>query len=54
MRAIYTDVDRFILDRWEEVIRLRDAFDDLQERIQEVFDVVGSRLGNGWTLKITT
>lgn len=45
MRAIYTDVDRFILDRWEEVIRLRDAFDDLQERIQEVFDVVGSRLG---------
>src|SRR5512138_1488213 len=44
MSTSYTDVDRLILDRWEEVLGLREAFDELQSRIEEVFGDVGARL----------
>ena len=30
----YTDVDRLILDRWNEVVALRQAFDDLLKRME--------------------
>ena len=34
----YTDVDRLILDRWQEVSGLREAFDDLLGRVKEVLE----------------
>lgn len=34
----YTDVDRMILSRWTEVIGLREAFGELQDRIKAVLD----------------
>ncbi len=44
MTVSYTDVDRLIFERWEEVMGLREAFDDVQGRIEETFKEVGSRL----------
>lgn len=32
----YTDVDRLILDRWQEVSGLREAFDELLDRMEDV------------------
>jgi len=34
----YTDVDRMILNRWTEVIGLREAFDELQDRMKGVLE----------------
>lgn len=44
MTISYTDVDRLIFERWEEVVGLREAFDDMQGRIEETFKEVGGRL----------
>jgi hypothetical protein len=38
MSAHYTDVDKLILDRWQEVRDLQDSFDQLLKRMQEVVD----------------
>ncbi len=39
MATRYTDVDLMILKRWDEVKALREAFDDLRGRIEDVLDV---------------
>jgi hypothetical protein len=44
MATSYTDVDRLVFERWEEVLGLRRAFDELQGRVEEVFVDVGTRL----------
>lgn len=36
MASRYTDVDLMILKRWDEVQALRDAFDELRDRIDDV------------------
>ena len=40
----YTDVDRMILKRWDEVIALRDAFDELLDRMEDVVDATLQRV----------
>ena len=35
----YTDVDLMILKRWDEVKALREAFDDLVDRMQDIVEV---------------
>ena len=45
MAAEYTDVDRLILGRWQDVMALFDAHEELQDRVEEVVDEVGERLG---------
>ena len=40
MATRYTDVDLMILKRWEEVKALREAFDDLVDRMQDVVEGV--------------
>ncbi len=40
----YNDVDRLILDRWEDVVGLLRAYEELQERIGGVLEEVGVRL----------
>ena len=40
MASQYTDVDRMILKRWEEVHALREAFDDLVDRMQDIVEGV--------------
>jgi len=44
MATNYTDVDRLILERWQDVLGLRAAFDDLQDRIRDTIADVGGRL----------
>jgi hypothetical protein len=38
MPSRYTDVDLMILKRWDEVKALREAFDDLIDRMQEIVE----------------
>lgn len=38
MASRYTDVDRMILKRWDEVQALREAFDDLVDRMQDIVE----------------
>ena len=38
MASRYTDVDLMILKRWDEVKALREAFDDLVDRMQEIVE----------------
>jgi len=38
MASRYTDVDLMILKRWDEVKALRDAFDDLVDRMQDIVE----------------
>jgi hypothetical protein len=44
MPVAYTDVDRLILDRWEETQGFLEAYEELQDRMQEAFADVGKRL----------
>ena len=44
MSTTYTDVDRMILDRWEEVSQLIEARGELEERIAAVVGAAGDRL----------
>jgi hypothetical protein len=44
MAISYTDVDRLIFERWEEVMGLLEAYDETQGRIEEVLKDVGNRL----------
>jgi len=39
MASRYSDVDRMILKRWDEVKALREAFDDLIDRLQDIVEV---------------
>jgi hypothetical protein len=55
MPTSYTDVDRLILDRWEDTKGLIEAYEDLQERMRDVIEGVGERLAvwgteNGYTI----
>jgi len=45
MATEYTDVDRLILGRWQDVMGLFEAHEELQDRVEEVIEDVRSRLG---------
>lgn len=45
MATEYTDLDRLMLDRWQDVMALFEAHEELQDRAEEVIDDVGNRLG---------
>src|SRR5262245_13594197 len=40
----YTDVDRLILERWEDTMGLFEAYNELEDRIGETIEEVGHRL----------
>ncbi len=44
MAAIYSDVDRLILERWDEVSELIDAREELADRITDVIEAAGERV----------
>jgi hypothetical protein len=44
MPTTYTDVDRLLLERWNDTRGLLDAYEELQDRIHDVIDEVGARL----------
>ena len=44
MATEYTDVDRLLFARWQDVGELIDARDELFERVRDVIDEVGDRL----------
>lgn len=44
MPSSYTDVDRLILDRWDEVSNLIEAREELQDRIADVIDAAGEKV----------
>lgn len=44
MPTTYTDVDRLILERWDDTRGLLDAYEELQDRIHDVITEVGERL----------
>src|SRR5438552_1649045 len=44
MATRYTDVDVMILKRWDEVKALREAFDDLVDRMRDVVETVAQRV----------
>lgn len=44
MATEYTDVDRLILGRWQDVMALSEAHNELQDRVEETIDDVGNRL----------
>lgn len=46
MASRYTDVDLMILKRWDEVKALREAFDDLLGRIEDVVEVSLQKVAN--------
>jgi hypothetical protein len=57
--AIYTDIDRLILGRWDEVSDILAAREELQGRVGEVIEVAGERLGRwldqkGYLLDVVT
>lgn len=47
MNTRYTDVDRLILGRWEEVAAMRLAYDELLDRMGDTIDAACERVG-GW------
>jgi hypothetical protein len=44
MNTNYTDVDRMIISRWDEVIALRDAYDELLDRMRDSLEGVCDRV----------
>ena len=42
MASRYTDVDLMILKRWDEVKALREAFDDLVDRMQDMIEAIAA------------
>lgn len=46
MNTRYTDVDRLILGRWEEVAAMRLAYDELLDRMSETIDGACARVGS--------
>ncbi|MBA3231792.1 MAG: hypothetical protein H0T05_03140 [Acidobacteria bacterium] len=44
MPTTYTDVDRLILERWDDTKGLLEAFEELQDRMLDVIDDGGERL----------
>jgi hypothetical protein len=45
MNAHYTDVDRMILSRWNEVAALQDAYDSLLDRMEKTISSANDRVG---------
>jgi hypothetical protein len=43
--AIYSDIDKLVLERWEDVRNLAQAQKDVQTRIEEVIGIAGERIG---------
>lgn len=41
----YTDVDRLILERWNDTMGLFEAYEELEDRIGETIQEVGERVG---------
>jgi hypothetical protein len=50
MRTTYTDVDRLILERWHDTMNLFEAYEQLEDRVQDSIDEVGERLAQ-WGLE---
>ena len=44
MSFAYSDMDQLILQRWPDVMGLIDAHRGVQERIEEMLDIVGERI----------
>ena len=44
MSFAYSDMDQLILQRWPDVMGLIDAHRGVQERIEEMLDLVGERI----------
>ena len=44
MNTNYTDVDRMIISRWDEVVALREAYDELLDRMEESLGGVCDRV----------
>jgi hypothetical protein len=40
----YTDMDRLVLERWEDVVGLNEAYRATQERMEQAVDVAGERI----------
>lgn len=45
MAFVYSDMDRLIIERWQDVISLMRAHREAEGRIEEMIEVVGDRLG---------
>jgi hypothetical protein len=43
--SIYSDIDKLVLERWEDVKNLAQAQKDVQSRIEEVIEIAGERIG---------
>jgi hypothetical protein len=41
----YSDMDRLLIERWTDVVGLIEAHQETQDRIEEMFGVIGERLG---------
>jgi hypothetical protein len=44
MSIVYSDLDKLLLERWTDVVGLIDAHKSLQDRIEEVINIVGDRV----------
>lgn len=44
MSFVYSDMDRLIIDRWQDVIGLMQAQRETEGRIEEMIEIVGERL----------
>lgn len=45
MNTPYTDVDRLMLDRWAEVNAMREAYDELLEKMTDMVNAASNRAG---------
>ena len=45
MSSIYSDLDRLVLERWMDVRNLAEAQRDVQDRIEQVVEIAGERIG---------
>jgi hypothetical protein len=45
MAIMFNDVERLILERWNEVVGLIDAHETLQDRLEEQIQIVADRVG---------
>jgi len=43
--SIYSDLDRLVLERWMDVKNLAEAQRDVQDRIEQVVEIAGERIG---------
>lgn len=45
MSSSYSDLDRLVLERWMDVKNLAEAQRDVQDRIEQVVEIAGERIG---------